>query len=159
MTKITNMHFFDTICEYNITNNKWRRLLTKMPKALANSACTPILNGQFVLLFGGNNYENWHDHIYMYSMSDAAFKESKLKLPEQSRFEVIAMDDKSKDNLTTFGFIRCKCKECGIDNHLFPPEYLIRILCGYYINEFVHLINNKTGRHYKIDVFSIIDNV
>ena len=67
------------------------------------------------------------------------------------------INDKVKDNLTTFGYIRSKWRETGIDYHLFPPEYLIRIICGYYRNEWIHLFTNDTGEHYKINVFAIID--
>ena len=55
----------------------------------------------------------------------------------------------------------CRWKQCGISDHLFPPEYLIRIICGYYINEFVHLIGDmigiENGQHYKINVFDIMN--
>ena len=65
------------------------------------------------------------------------------------------MRDKVKENITIFGWVRYKWTECGLNNHLFPPEYLLRIMCGYYVNEWVHLLTCRekdgTGGHYKID--------
>ena len=51
-----------------------------------------------------------------------------------------------------------------MDQHLFPPEYLIRIMAKYYLVEEVHLSyyygprsgSDDTGRHWKIDAFDII---
>ena len=44
----------------------------------------------------------------------------------------------------------------GLDDHLFPPEYLIRIICCYYWNEWVHVIEIYTGKHFKIDTLDIL---
>ena len=137
--------------------NLWNKLAVQLPKALAYPACTCILNGQFVLLFGGfNEKDGYQDAIYIYSVREKIFKLSKIKCPERVRYQVIKVNDKNKDTLSTFGWIRCKWKEFGIDDHLFPPEYLIRVICGYYLNEFVHLFSH-TGDQYKINAFDIID--
>ena len=72
-------------------------------------------------------------------------------------YQAITIQNKNRDTLTTFGFVRRKWKESKISDHLFPPHYLISIICGYYLIQFVHLFNAANGEHYKINVFDIID--
>ena len=145
----------DRMHEYDIINDQWARSQLKLPKPLSSVASTQILNGQFVLLFGGNDGKYIND-IYVYSIRDKTFRESKIKCPERGCYGAFTINDKVRDSLVTFGWIRRKWRACGINSHLFPPEYLIRIMCGYYLNERVHLLNTHTGDHYKINVFDII---
>ena len=155
-----NDNVFDVVGEYDILNDAWYRLKIKLPKALVSVELTPILNGQFILLLGGiNNFTTMdiEDSIYIYSVNDKTFRESNVKLPEEASFKGFAIKDVIKDRLATFGWIRDQWSECGIDNHLFPPEYLIKIICAYYINEWIHLFNIDNYQHYKIDVFDIIN--
>ena len=53
--------------------------------------------------------------------------------------------------------MRNKWKKSDMNNHLFPPQYLIKIICGYYWNEFIHLFRDHTGHHHKIDVFKLFN--
>ena len=46
-------------------------------------------------------------------------------------------------------------EEFDIDNHLFPPRYLIQIMHKYYLNEWAHLFDEE-GNHFKIDVFDLL---
>ena len=150
-------NYLDTVYQYDIITNKWNKLKCKMPKSLSLFGCTSILNGNYVVLLGGKNHDGYQDNIYFYSVRDQKFKISKIKCPERSLYQAITMNDKKKDTLTTFGFVRCKWKECKISDHLFPPQYLITIICGYYLNEFIHLFNDNNRKHHKINVFDIIE--
>ena len=152
----SNGKHIDTIYEYDILQNEWRAISAKLPKALATPACTSISNGDYVALFGGGNKNGNYDDIYLYSVQDQKFKVSKTKCPSKGRYQAITVNDRQKDKLLTFAFVRSRWKLCVIDDHLFPPEYLIRIICNYYINEWIHLFKNATGEHYKIDVFDIL---
>ena len=46
---------------------------------------------------------------------------------------------------------------CGIEQHLFPPEYLIRMMLRFlFPTEYVHLLDMScNGDHYKMNVFDI----
>ena len=150
----------DTVYQYDMITNKWNKLNCKIPKPLCSFGCTAILNGQYVLLIGGyDDGFGYQDNIYFYCVRDQKFKKSTIKCPDIGQYQAITVNDKKKDTLTTFGFVRCKWKECKISDHLFPPQYLITIICGYYLNEFVHLFNIGNGKHYRINVFDIIDIV
>ena len=151
-----NRKLSDSIHQYDITNNKWTKLTHKMPVAMRSFGCVSILNGQYILIFGGNSQPTSHDDIYIYSVDDKTFKKSDIKCPEKEGYYAISVCDKKKDMLSTFGFVREQWKRCDIDNHLFPPQYLIQLMCKYYQNEDIHLFNFETGQHYKINVFDII---
>ena len=149
---------FDHVHQYNINSNKWSKLQSKMPKKLEFIVSTSVLNGQFVLIFGGSECDGTRqDDIYIYSVNDESFKLSNVKCPESGHYQAMSIKDKQKDNVTTFGFIRSEWSKCMMSDHLFPPQYLIQIICGYYAEEFVHLFNIHSSKHYKMDVFYIIN--
>ena len=117
--------------------------------------CAPILNGQIVVLFGGENDNGRHDDIYLYSVRDQTFETSKIKCPTSGDYQAFAIHDGKKDEVTTFGYVRDQWKESMIDNHLFPPQYLIKMICGYYWNEWIHLFRIRTCDHHRVDVFDL----
>ena len=149
----------DTIYEYDVVNNAWSQLPSRIPEALTAPSCISVLNEQLIILIGGSDVHGdvFSDRIYIYSVGKGTFKLSPITCPDKSCYQAITTNDKHKDQLTTFGYIRGLWSDSGIDNHLFPPEYLIRIICGYYLNEWAHLFDCKTGKHYKINVFDIIN--
>ena len=119
--------------------------------------CVSILNGQCVVLFGGNTSNGNIDEIFIYSVGNKTFQKSKVICPEKSQYQAIAYKNRKQDDMTTFGYIRDRWSKCGMDNHLFPPQYLIRVICGYYWNEEVHLFGMADCEHYKIDVFELFN--
>ena len=168
MTKIANkllvfggydsLYKYDRIHEYNINNNQWKTLETKIPKFIyphCGKVCVQILNGQIVLLFGKRD----SNHIFIYYVCDKIFQKSKVECPNKyDTYQVLATNDKIKDSLTTFGYIRKQWKQCGINNFLFPPQYLIRMICDYYMNVWIHLFTNRFKKHFKINAFDIIND-
>ena len=116
------------------------------------------LHGRYVLFFGGfNEHYSSIDDIFVYSVRDQLFTESRMKCPEKGLYDAVSICDRDRDKCITFGFVRDCWSKCGINNHLFPPEYLIRIMLKYYWNEFVHLIDlNYDGYHWRRDVFDIV---
>ena len=93
------------------------------------------------------------DSMWQYGI----FKTVELKCPQSQTYQAFAITERKKDHLITFGYIRSKWRKCRMQNHLFPPEYLIRIICGYYWNEWVHLFGRDDGAHYEIEVFELLD--
>ncbi len=150
----------DKICEYDILSNKWNLLNAKMPHPSSEFGIAPIIRDQYILLIGGTK-DVWdsHDEIWIYSVRDQKFKNSSIKCPRISGFVAVTLNDTVKDEMAVYGFVRNIWKASDISDHLFPPHYLVKIICGYYLNEFVHLFDAKSDEHYehwRINVFDII---
>ena len=146
----------DDIYEYDIIGNHWKELKCKIPNSSNEFGCTSILNGQYVVLFGGFNY-SLKDEISVFSVQNREFNKAKIKCPEKGTYQAITFNDRIIDDLITFGYLRSRWITSGMDNHLFPPQYLIKIIYGYYWNEWVHLFDMSTCDHYKIDVTVLFD--
>ena len=157
--------------EYDINQNKWSRIDCKLPQLMNGFGCTKILNGQFLALFGGfaikhdgNDIyegEKGGDDIFIYSVKKKVFKKSKIKCPNKGGYQAITFCDRKQDKTVTFGYVRSMWLECVMEDHLFPPEYLIRIMFHYYWNECIHLFrdfsdNYKCGEHHKIDALKLL---
>eukprot|EP01084_Bolivina_argentea_P214745 364550_1 len=161
-------NYTDSIYECDLTNNEyqWTKLDVKLPDSgYMGFGCTAILDGKYVLVMGGQGVEDgggWATReIHIYSVPDQTFRKSKIICPEAGQFKAITVSDKKKDEIITFGYIRSVWKECDINDQLFPPQYLVRIISKYYFDEFVHLFSSSfdynPGVHWKISVFDIID--
>ena len=151
---------FTGIMQYDIAKNEWTKLKSiKMPYAVREFGCTVILNEQFVVLFGGESaLGDWSDDVFIYSVQNQTFQKSKIKCPDKAEFQAFTINDKVKDDITTFGFIRSRWIQCGMNNYSFPPQYLIRIICSYYCNEWIHLFaKNDGGHHWNIDVTKLFN--
>ena len=80
-----------------------------------------------------------------------------IKCPKKKMYEAFAISDKGKDQMTVFGYVRCTWRTSHIDDHLFFPDYLIRTMGGYYMNEEMHLFDAQDSRdHWKINVFDLL---
>eukprot|EP01084_Bolivina_argentea_P163916 285078_1 len=149
----------DIIHQYDIKSNQWHRLNVRMPKALFAFGCVSVINDNFILIFGGidKDYKRCSS-IYIYSLLTQQFTVSKIRCLKKGRVKAITIKDKDNDEKIVFGFVRTSWKLCNISDHLFPPEYLLRLIHAFYLQEFVHLIHYFSGKHWKISVFDIIVN-
>ena len=69
----------------------------------------------------------------------------------------ISKSSSNMHELAVFGYLRRKWRASQIDDHLFPPQYLIKIIAKFYTNEKIHLFGRyNAGGHWKNDVFDII---
>ena len=150
--------YLNKIYEYDIKSNKWERSMQNMPEASIVDGVASVLNEQLILLFGGYDGIECVRKIWIYSMKDEVFTQSKVRCPGRRGGKVLTMNDAIQDELTVFGYIRSQWSECKIHDHLFPPRYLIKIMSKYYMKQWVYLIEDKGGL-WKIDVFDIINNV
>ncbi len=147
----------DKICEYDILSNKWNLLNTKMPHPSSEFGITSIIKDQYVLLIGGTkDVWNQHDEIWIYSVRDQKFKNSSIKCPRIAAFDAVTINDTQMDEMTVYGFVRNIWKASEMSDHLFPPHYLVKIIIGYYLCEFIHLFERKSGEHWRVNVFDII---
>ncbi len=156
----------DRICEYDINNNFWYVLDTKLPTPFIPCGCISILHDQYVLLMGvkddnaGINFNNiWslkQDDIWIYSVRSKKFKKSDIKCPRKGAFDVAKMCDRNKDELIVYGFVRNEWKISTMQHLYFPPHYLIQIMHQYYLNESVHLFDWYSGKHWKMNTMCMI---
>ena len=86
----------DIIYEYDINDKKWSKLHHKLPKALSGCGCTSILNGQYVVLFGGCNKGN-KDDIWIYCVRDETFTESNIICPKQGHHQAYPQNHCQQD--------------------------------------------------------------
>ena len=146
--------WLDSIHQYSISDNSWKRLKVTMPKPMRDFGVTSIMDGRYVLLFGGRTENEDFEHIYIYSVHDETFRLSKVVSPKKGKCHVIAVNDKEKEELSVHGFVRYQWRYLQINEQLFLPKYLVQIIRRYYHQEFIHLVS--IYGHWKIDVFDII---
>ena len=88
--------------------------------------------------------------------------------PEKSEFQALRLHDHKQDEFTMTGYVRTTWNECKISSYLFPPNYLLKIMQGYYMNEYVHLFAKVTDgwfdydrkcKHWKMNLFDIISEL
>ena len=144
----------DDIHQYDIINNKWKRLKITMPKPLSHHACAAIMNGKYVLLFGGICRAESYDDIYLYSVQDKMFRLLNVKYPQRGQCYVVSVHDRLKEELSVYGFVRYQWRTLPLHQQLFPPRYIIHIMRKYYHIEYIHLFH-KNG-HWTIDIFDLI---
>ena len=151
----------NSIHEYNIEHNKWKRSQTTIPTSInhaCGSACVVVFHEQIVLLFGNRNSYC----IYLYYVDKQRFTKSKVTCPVKGSYQAIVIHDKHdeiKNEIITFGYVKYQWRKCNLSDTLFPPQYLIRIIVRYYMNnEWVHLFSNVTKQHFKINAFDIVCN-
>lgn len=155
--------YTDAVHEYDILGNEWKTLPLTI-EALQGMGCTPILNGEYILVIGGDaviDGEGWSSgDIRIYSVREQTIKISGIQCPESvTACHAVAVRDKKKEILTAHGYIRENWKECGIADHLFPPEHILKLIAAWYWCEYVHIVNadhDGEGEHYKIDAFDIL---
>ena len=147
----------DSIYNYNINNNEWNKIILKF-KYFGGTTCIQIFNGEIILSFGSNPMAS--NSILIYYVHNEIAKKSYIECPITCEtYQLLATKDEAKDNCATFGYVRNEWIKCGLNNHLFPPEYLIRIIYLFYPNEWIHLFTNVSKKHFKINAFDIIKDV
>lgn len=143
--------YLDEIHEYNINDNTWSKLQNSVPVKLIIDGIAAILNEQYVLLFGGNHAATCHKEIWIYSVNDQSFKESKVECPGQRGGQVFKTGDPEQDELLVYGYIR------SYWNDSFPPRDIINIIYKFFANEWIHLIE-RDGKHWRINMLDIVNN-
>ena len=160
--------FLDCMMEYDIIKNAWKRLKITMPRTMTSFGCVSVMNEKYILLFGGEdgvyNYNHKKfDDVYIYSVGDRTFTKSGIKCPKAgAEFNAVTVNDKEKEELAVYGYIRYQWRTSQINEQLFPPRYLIQIMRRYYHVEYVHLFHSEVGvldrdnTDWKIDIFDVL---
>lgn len=149
----------DDINVYHINNNKWTSAPCKLPHKRAELATTMVMKDTIILLFGGRN-DFWQtcDNIYIYSIKHQTIRESQIKMPTNAICECVTINDgEHTESVLTFGFVRNEWNKCNMYNHMFPPNYIIKLIQSYYIGEeYVILFTSHNKKQYKINALDII---
>ena len=150
--------YINNIYEYDIKANKWSSMSIQLPTERCNMGCISVLNDQYILILGGDDFTHGPcDDIWIYSVAKRIFKKSPVKCPQKASYQAFVVGDKRKDQMAVFGYVRIEWFKSQMEDHLFPPEYLIRIMGRYYLNEEIHLFGCISGSvHWKINVFDIV---
>lgn len=166
--------YFDGINfkQCNVINFNWTQLNNvTMPQKLTGFTATSVMNGNYVVIFAGpNHYQPHHDdcrllhsNIWIYCVEDKKFVESKIKLcPFVSDWmKAITISDNKIDGKVVWGYIRKQWQLSAIDDHLFPPHYLIELIHSFYLQEWIHLLDydatNLAPQHWKINLKYLFD--
>ena len=115
------------------------------------------MDEQYVIILGyvGGGKE-YHDDIFVLDLKTMVFTESNVKLPYQNKMKVckaVIMSEESEGNLLIHGFIRKVMNMYDID----IPSSLIILICSWYPNEYIYIINAMDGDHWKISVDKIFN--
>lgn len=152
-----NDGYVDDIWEYD--QNKWTKCNEIIPKKMRVYGAASVLNHQFVLIFGGWDGKEFIDNIWIYSVEDKDFTESKIKCPEEKPGHVIAMYYQDMDELSVAGYVRSECRT-RLD--LIPSKDVMNLIQAHYSTEWIHLFKTGPfdgGKHWRINAFDIINNV
>lgn len=144
---VKGLGYHHYIYEYNITKKSSKCFPIRLSKKCYCVSCTSILNQQIILLSVTNRY-NDEKIIYIYDVKTKIVKKSNIKVPCNQC--IFAVNDKRKDILVTYGWIKNHCK------YLYIPVCLKEFIGCYYINESLHVLNSY-GQHYKTEAHRILD--
>ena len=98
------------------------------------------------------------DDIYVYNVKHIEFRKCSIKCPEKGVFDAF-INDIDGDNVLTFGYIN-NCFKCNNFFNVRPlPYYLIKLIAKKVCIQYVHLINVKSGKHWKMDLNQIMSNI
>lgn len=159
-------NFSNDLIEYDIYYNKWSIRYNFIPTFINAHIAVTILNDQFIILFGGYHKSITNDaSIWYCTFSNMThFTESIVKCPgDSSRAFVFTFHDAKYDELIVFSFIKVEWNESAISKDLFPPNYIVKLMQKYYMNQWIHFIDldpfGNKGLHWKIDVFDILRSI
>merc|ERR1712154_314084 len=135
-----------------------RKLSIKMPKPMGVGQCTLAIRNQFVLFFGSySDADDGHkSDIFIYSVSKRTFIKSTVKCPANRIYHAVTINDEERDEKAVFGYIRKQWKLSQIPQHFFPPYYLLALMASFYYNGFVHILDGRKGKHWKISILDLI---
>ena len=131
-----------------------------MPIALYTGKPVLAIRNKFVLFFGGYNHEDGdQDIIHIFNVAHQRFRVSKIKCPTKSIYSAVVMSDAECDEKIVFGYIRKQWKLAEIDEHYFPPMYLLQLMASYFLTEFVHILDKRQGTegsHWRMSTLDIV---
>ena len=149
-----------SIFKFSITNKKWEKLQTQIPKTMTQSAIVKTRDERFVIIAGSRSQ---YKDIFVYDVKNGKFANSNIKTPTQSIFHAVMLNDSERDNKLCFGFIRdCYKNNAGFLHLQELPFYLMQFVSKWYQNQEIYLLDRDRSNdenHWKINVDYILQNV
>lgn len=147
----------NTIYKYDILNKKWIKLNDiSLPNRVSFVSSVLTQNKKYVILFGGIYDEyDYTDLIYIYDIDKNKIFESRIKCPnKQHRYGAVILSDLSikQAQLLICGYLKINFKIIN-----FPID-IVSVIKLLYNKEYVHLIQNNKGSHWKILVSDLVSN-
>eukprot|EP01084_Bolivina_argentea_P310407 537139_1 len=157
---LNNDALMDHILEFNIQTQSWNKLPVSLPKCLWPAGYTMALNNQYVIICGGDDamddaMEHECDGIYIYDIQNKLIKESEKKCPIKGSMFATTIHNDLYDEKAVYGYARRQWSESNNNHYPFPPLYILNIIKAYFYREYIYLLGNNSGRHYKIDTLDI----
>lgn len=151
---------------YDIKTNEWENnafnfdIFCNKNYHLTDS-CVSIFNKSIVLIFNG-----YDKNIYIYDVigSNKQFYISDIKCPveDEENYQIFAINNDNETlKFLIWGYIRQFWnKHFTATENRFLPDYLIKIIYQYSINEWIHLFANciTCKEHYKMNAMDIVNN-
>lgn len=155
---------FKEMHSYDIKNNEWNDnglpLTFHNKNYHLNDSCVSILNKSMILIFNG-----YDKNIYIYDDIDTNkqcyISDIKCPIEDEENYKIFVINNDNKTlNLLIWGYIRHFWNNFSTTENRFLPDYLIKIIYRYGIDEWVHLFANCMfhKEHYKMNVMDIINN-
>eukprot|EP01084_Bolivina_argentea_P227927 385035_1 len=156
-TESNNNEFKTHILQFDMSAKTWNKLPVSLPHKMMFIGCTLAIRNQYVLIFGGAGYYKYYDEIYVYCIKNKTLKKSKQRCPRATVYVATTVNDTIKDQKIVFGFVRNEWNICNINNHYFPPNYILNLIHSFYLNEFVYLLDKAIPhKHYKMSTLDIV---
>lgn len=147
----------DLIYEFCLKNKKWQKWKTKVPKTLHCFGAVSTRFGTHSIIFGGYSKRDLFAaaDIFVFDMSKKCMFKSKVTCPRKGIYRAFVTNDIDRDNLLCFGYIAHCFKEKNM-KHIYLSLDIVQLIAKYICFEDVHLIQNGTGQHYKINADDIL---
>ena len=150
---------------YKCPTNKWiqsNMIIQHNKHNIYSFGHVVTMNEKYIIIFGGRSggkregtYEPIDD-IYCVDVDKMRVMKSKICLPRATcRCKGIIMKDVVRDKLIVFGYVRDCWKDDEYVHLRMLPDYLIKMISGYYGGQYLHVVMDRT-LHYKINIDRVL---
>ena len=155
-TLASEKHYYLRIHRYNTKNDSFTVEKIKDVPPMLRYNCYVILKGHWIVFFHKCTTNGYNEYVYLYNYVWNKFRKTKCTIPICAEYKAVKIEDTENDLLTVTGFIR---RICDTNNYQMVPQYLLKCIANYYVNEQIYLIcssvdecleyiwNQNTERH------------
>eukprot|EP01084_Bolivina_argentea_P288615 495393_1 len=147
------------ISEFSMVNKKWNEWKMEIPDSVYYSATVSTKDEQYIFILGGYlSGGGWSNDIFVFDVKRDAFFKSSIKCPLRTQYRGVIMKNDYKDELLTFGFIHKLFIDGTMNDVQELPCYIIKLISEWVSNDYIHLIEFNSGKHWKISVDHILSS-
>ena len=161
------------IMSYDMNKNSWERMKKiklSSNQSFLNHGVVMAKNERYVIVFhswsewieadGPGGEEVYYNQIDVLDFKTGACRISSVELPSRWKDEglhTFLVDGHSQSDIVINGYLREYWKKKELINVMKLPIAVIGIIIQFFRKEYVHLIQRKSGKHWKISVDNILD--